>query len=44
MIENFIETKSWKKILDGLKRKVDIFVGIKTYLTLQNIINKIELL
>ena len=29
MIENFIETKSWRKILEGLKQKVDIFIGTK---------------
>jgi len=28
-IENFILTKSWRKILEGLKRKVDIFIGSK---------------
>jgi len=27
--ENFLETKSGRKILEGLKRKVDIFIGIK---------------
>ena len=25
----FFGTKSWRKILDGLKRKVDIFIGTK---------------
>ena len=25
-MKNFIGTKSWKKILEGLKRKVDIFI------------------
>ena len=35
VIENFIGTKSWRKILEGLKRKVDIFIGPKTYLTLK---------
>ena len=29
VIENFIGTKSWRKILEGLKRKVGIFIGIK---------------
>jgi len=29
VIENFIGTKSWRKILEGLKRKVDIFIGTK---------------
>ena len=29
MIENFIGTKSGRKILEGLKRKVDIFKEIK---------------
>ena len=29
MIEEFIGTKSWKKILKRLKRKVDIFIGTK---------------
>jgi len=28
-MENFIETKSWRKILEWLKRKVDIFIGTK---------------
>jgi len=28
-IENFIGTKSWRKILEGLKRKVGIFIGTK---------------
>jgi len=27
-------TKSWKKILEKLKWKVSIFIGTKTYLTL----------
>jgi len=34
VIENFIETKNCKKMLKGLKQKNDIFIGIKTYLTL----------
>ena len=29
MIENFIGTKSWRKILEGLKRKVGIFIRTK---------------
>ena len=29
MIENFIMAKSRRKILEGLKRKVDIFKGTK---------------
>jgi len=28
-MENFIGTKSWRKILEGLKRKVGIFIGTK---------------
>ena len=28
-IENFIGTKSWRKFLEGPKRKVDIFIGTK---------------
>jgi len=28
-MENFVGTKSWRKILDGLKQKVDIFTGTK---------------
>jgi len=28
-IENFIGTKIWRKILEGLKRKVCIFIGTK---------------
>jgi len=28
-MENFVETKSWRKILQGLKRKIGIFIGIK---------------
>jgi len=35
MIENFIETKSWRKILDGLKQKIGMFVGTK------NIVNSL---
>jgi len=35
-MENFIGTKSWRKILEGLKRKVDIFIGAK------NIFNPIK--
>jgi len=31
-MENFWRTKSWRKILEGLKRKVGIFIGTKTYL------------
>ena len=29
VIENFIGTKSWRKILEKLKRKVDIFIETK---------------
>ena len=32
-MENFIGTKSWRKILERLKRKVGIFIGTKKYLT-----------
>ena len=28
-MENFLETKSWRNFLEGLKWKVDIFIGIK---------------
>jgi len=28
-IENFRGTKSWRKIVEGLQRKVDIFPGTK---------------
>jgi len=35
VIENFIGIKSWMKILEGLKQKVGIFIGPKTYLTLK---------
>jgi len=28
-MENFIGTKSWRKILEGLKRKVGIFIRTK---------------
>jgi len=28
-MENFLGTKSWRKILEGLKRKIDIFIGTK---------------
>jgi len=28
-MENFIGTKSWRKILEGLKQKVGIFIGTK---------------
>ena len=37
MIENYIGTKTLRKILEGIKRKVNIFIGIKTYLTLKKI-------
>jgi len=30
VIANFIGTKSWRKILEWLNRKVDIFIGTKT--------------
>jgi len=33
VIENFIGTKSRKKILKGLKQKVGIIIGPETYLT-----------
>jgi len=33
VIENFLGTKSWRKFLEGLKRKVNILIGTKTYLT-----------
>jgi len=26
-MKNFIGTKSWRKILEGLKRKIGIFIG-----------------
>jgi len=29
VIENFIGTKSRRKILEGLKRKIDMFLGTK---------------
>jgi len=29
VIENFTGTKSWRKILEGLKRKVGIFIEFK---------------
>jgi len=28
-MKNFIGTKSWRKILEGLKQKVDIFIRTK---------------
>ena len=28
-MENFLGTKSWRKILEGLKQNVDIFIGTK---------------
>jgi len=28
-MENFLRTKNWRKILEGLKRKVGIFIGTK---------------
>jgi len=34
-MENFIETKCWRKFLEGLKWKVDIFIRIKNILTLK---------
>ena len=36
VIKNFIGAKSLKKILEGLKRKFVMFIGTKTYLTLNN--------
>jgi len=33
-MENFWATKSWRNFLEGLKQKVDIFIGLKKYLTL----------
>jgi len=32
-MENILGTKSWRNFLEGLKRKVDIFIGTKIYLT-----------
>jgi len=28
-MEKFLRTKSWRNFLEGLKRKVDIFIGTK---------------
>jgi hypothetical protein len=36
VIENFIGTKSRKKILEGLKRKVNIFIGTKNIFNPKN--------
>jgi len=36
-MENFRGTKSWRKILEGLKWKVSIFIGIKNIFNPQNI-------
>jgi len=33
-MENFWGTKNWRKISEGLKQKVNILTGTKTYLTL----------
>jgi len=35
MIENFIRTKSCRKVLEKLKQKVDIFIGIKNIFNLK---------
>jgi len=40
-MENCLGTKSWRKLLEGLKRKVGIFTGTKIYLTLKNIMNQV---
>ena len=40
MIENFIETKSWRKILEKLKEKVGIFIGTKTIFNLRKKTNE----
>ena len=32
-MEDFLGTKSWRNFLEGLKWNVDIFKGLKTYLT-----------
>ena len=29
-MKNFIGTKSWRKILEGLKQKIGIFIGTKS--------------
>jgi len=39
VIEKFIGTESWRKILEGLKRKVNIFIGTKNIFNPNN--NKI---
>jgi len=36
VIENFIGTKSYRKILEGLKRKVSIFIGSKNIFNPKN--------
>jgi len=41
-IENFIGTKSWRKILEGLKQKFGIFTETKTYLTLFKLYQMIQ--
>ena len=36
MIENFTETKSWRKNLEKLKQNVDIFIEIKNIFSTKN--------
>ena len=42
MIENFIGTKSRRKFLGGLKRKVDIFIRTKNIFNPKNSITILE--
>jgi len=38
-MKKILDTKSWRNFLEGLKQKVNIFIGIKTNLTKKNAIN-----
>ena len=44
MIENFIETKSLRKILERLRRKVDIFIRTKNIFNSRNYVLAIVLI
>ena len=41
--ENFIGTESWRKILEGLKQKVDIFIGTKNIFNPKSNVDKTQL-
>ena len=35
-MENFLGTKSWRKFLEGLKRKINVFIGTKNIFNPKN--------